>query len=167
MGLADYKDFTIKAKIVDVSSIKEKLEILGANKKGTDFQKDYYFQIDKGKLKWRDGNIENVIIHYERQKIDGLEQTKVYRYDQNPIQSEIDKLFQNHQLLSMVEKKRDIYTIANIKIHIDTLDNENFLEIEAIDEKGEIDLEGLKNQCFALQQKLNIPDSDLIPTGYS
>lgn len=48
---------------------------------GLDLQTDHYFEIEKGKLKWREGTVENLITHYERIDDSGMERTIVYRYD--------------------------------------------------------------------------------------
>lgn len=62
----DYKDYTIKAQSQNVVRIEFKLKAIGATYVGLDIQTDHYFQTKKGKLKWRQGTIENLITHYER-----------------------------------------------------------------------------------------------------
>ncbi|HCW07475.1 MAG TPA: hypothetical protein DGG95_08950 [Cytophagales bacterium] len=162
-----YKDFTIKAKLKNRQVIQEKLAELNALLVGEDHQTDYYFETAKGKLKLRQGNIENLITHYERIVEDTVERTIVYRYDLNPTTEQIEELFVPTKNIGVVKKQRTIYTIQNIKIHIDKLPtDEEFIEIEAIDRKNEFSVDELKNQCLQLKSIFEIADIDLKPTGY-
>src|SRR5688572_33281194 len=116
-----YKDYTIKARIASSESIELKLASLNAKFIGTDHQTDTYFQIDHGKLKLRQGTIENLITHYERTHEGDAEKTQVYRYDLNPSSEEIEKLKRSHQQIGVVQKHRKIYFLQNVKIHLDRL----------------------------------------------
>jgi len=68
----------------------------------------------------------------------------------------------------IVDKKRDIYFIDNVKFHLDTVkDLGNFVEIEAIDRSGERDEATLREQCGRFMQLLEISESDLVSYSYS
>ncbi|MBX2913631.1 MAG: CYTH domain-containing protein [Cyclobacteriaceae bacterium] len=167
MQKMNYRDFTLKARLYNSQKIKGQLLKLGARCVGTDNQVDRYFEIAQGKLKWRQGNIENLITHYERIQEDGLEQTVVYRYDVNPSQETIQQLFDLYQVASTVSKQRTIYWLGNVKIHVDKLpDGSEFIELEAMDRNDKLSTAELKTQCKQIQQALAIEDSDLLPTGY-
>ena len=56
----------IKAKTNHSEFIRGYLQANKAEFKGTDFQADTYFNVPNGRLKLREGNIENNLIHYER-----------------------------------------------------------------------------------------------------
>ena len=56
----------IKAKHNDISYIRNYLLQHDAVFKGTDQQTDTYFNVDKGRLKLREGTIENNLIYYNR-----------------------------------------------------------------------------------------------------
>ncbi|HEU5292508.1 MAG TPA: CYTH domain-containing protein, partial [Cyclobacteriaceae bacterium] len=132
-----------------------------------DHQTDTYFQVDHGKLKLRQGTIENLITHYERTFENGAEKTQVFRYDVNPSQEEIEKLKSSHQQIGIVKKERKIYFINHIKIHLDKLPNgEEFIEMEAIDRLNQFSDEELKRQCLDLKDKLGINESEMVQTGY-
>lgn len=162
-----YKDFTIKARVSSLEEIEETLRSLKAAFIGIDFQTDHYFETENGKLKWREATIENLITHYERVSEGVIERTIVYRYDLNPSKTQIDELHQNHRLIGITRKQRKIYQIHNVKIHLDKLPNEEeFIEIEAIDRGNRFSVDELKNQCFEIKLKLDVLDSDLVPTGY-
>jgi len=166
MALETYKDFTVKVRVTYPEEVERKLMALKAEFMGEYEQTDHYFSATKGKLKWRKGNIENVIMHYERVSEGGVERTVVYRYDVNPTESDIDALKQHHQALGAVKKKRRIFYLSHVKIHLDEFCGEHFLEIEAIDEHNVFSYDQLKVHCRAIQQQLGFSDQDVIPTGY-
>ncbi len=167
MSKRAYKDYSIKARIQSFEPIERKLQKLGAHYIGEDHQKDTYFEITQGKLKLREGTIENLIAHYERKMINGMERTSNYRYDQNPDKAEVDHLFRNHKVIGVIKKIRKIYKIQNVKIHLDkTEQGELFIEIEAIDEFQEFTEANLLKQCLEIKTKLGIDDNQLIKSGY-
>jgi adenylate cyclase, class 2 len=163
----NYNDFTIKAKTNNPFEVEQLLKEMNAVYKGSDYQIDTYFKIEKGKLKWRKGKIENLITHYERISEHQLEKTIVYRYDLNPSRTEIEKLFSCYPTLAIIEKERNIFFIDNVKIHLDkTSSEETFIEIEVMDNKGLRSLMELRRQCLAMKSALKIDDRDLLKTGY-
>ena len=161
-----YKDFTLKARAIDFEHLEDLLKNCGALFLGVDEQKDTYFQTDKGKLKLREGTIENLITHYERILEEGIERTVVYRYDVNPSAIEIENLITNFKPIGTVKKERSIYLLDIHKIQLDRLDQGDFLEIESIDREEKFTTEELRKRCWELKEKLGIADGDLVPTGY-
>jgi adenylate cyclase class 2 len=162
-----YLDFTLKAKVSNIEKMEEVLSALNATYIGLDRQRDVYFNVPKGRLKWRQGTIENLITHYERVDDGGLEKTIVYRYDLDPTPDQITALRNSYREMGSTEKERKIFYLGNVKIHLDTtLDNQNFIEIEAIDRTGSQSAGQLRIQCLSVKRKLEIEDIDLIKTGY-
>ncbi len=163
----DYKDYTLKARITDLDRFHERLRELSAKFVGIDHQRDHYFATHRGKLKWRQGTIENLITHYERIAEQGAERTIVYRYDLHPTPEDLDELRRSSQLIQTIEKTRHIYLIGHIKIHLDQLPSgDQFIEIEAIDRTNQFSHAELMQHCLELQQKLSIPSENRVPTGY-
>ena len=163
----DYKDYTLKARVIDLDPLHARLKELNATFVGTDYQRDHYFATTKGKLKWRQGTIENLITHYERITEQEAERTIVYRYDLHPTPEDLVQLQKSNELIQIIEKTRHIYLIAHIKIHLDLLPSgDQFLEIEAIDRENQFSHSELLQHCTDLQQKLGIPSENRIPTGY-
>ena len=71
-------------------------------------------------------------------------------------------------ILTIVNKKRDIYFIENVKFHIDDVDNlGSFVEIEAIDYEGNFRKDELLKQCNYYLSLFNINNKDLIDVSYS
>ena len=162
-----YKDYTIKAKVSSGKALEDKLRQLNSRFLGVDLQTDTYFEVENGKLKLREGTIENLITHYERTHDGDAEKTTVFRYDVNPTKTEIEKLKSAHRQIGIIKKERKIYLVDHIKIHIDKLPNgDEFIELEAIDRENQFSDEELKQQCLDLQHKLGISESELVQTGY-
>ena len=165
--MTDYKDYTIKAKLSDIELTEKLLISMNPDFVGLDNQTDYYFDTDKGKLKYRQGTIENLITHYEREILGDIERTTVYQYDKNPTIDQIKKLRTDKKQIGVTIKERKIYTLKNVKIHLDKLpDGHCYIEIEAIDLTNSFTDSELKNQCLIIKSRLLIPDNSLIRTGY-
>ncbi|MFK7979129.1 MAG: class IV adenylate cyclase [Saprospiraceae bacterium] len=158
----------IKAKCVDAAQIRTLLQANKAAFKGIDHQIDTYFKAPIGRLKLREGNIENTLIHYNRPNQAGPKNSQV-TYRRLPPNSDLkDVLAAAMGILTVVDKKRGIYFIDNVKFHLDEVKNlGTFVEIEAIDETGEIGIEKLKEQCAYYMALFAIQSSDLIDVSYS
>jgi predicted adenylyl cyclase CyaB len=162
-----YKDFTLKAFLKSRAKIEQKLLELGARFEGDDYQQDYYFKVSNGKLKYRKGTLGTLITHYERFSIVDIEKTKVYRYDVNPTEEEVQKLYNSFDIVGEIHKSRSLYQINNLTIHLDKLENgEEYIEVEAKDfEELYTELE-LQNQCQQIFEKIGISQNELLTTGY-
>ena len=135
--------------------------------KGEDRQTDTYFNVASGRLKLREGNIENCLIQYDRPDKEG---PKISRYNLIFIrQGDIkDALTKALGVLAVVKKRRQIYYLSNIKIHFDELEGlGRFIEIEARDEEGTIGIAKLREQTDQLIKAFNIHEEDLVSDSYS
>ncbi len=158
----------IKAKANNQDVIREILKSRKAKFKGIDHQIDTYFNVKNGRLKLREGHIENYLIHYERENKKGPKQSDVVLYKYQPGSSLKELLIKALGILIIVDKKREIYFINNVKFHIDTVDNlGTFIEIEAIDSDEGIGEKKLKEQCDYFLDLFEISKSDLISCSYS
>ncbi|MBR9683072.1 class IV adenylate cyclase [Candidatus Woesearchaeota archaeon] len=158
----------IKAKSNNQDKIRAILKSRNADFKGVDNQIDTYFNVNVGRLKLREGEIENCLIHYNRENKEGPKQSNVTLYRSAPKSSLKEALIKALGILVVVDKKREIYFIDNVKFHIDTVkDLGNFIEIEAIDTEGNIGKEKLLEQCQFFLDLFNIPQEDLVSVSYS
>ena len=158
----------IKAKSSHQDKIRGILKSLNANFRGTDHQTDTYFNVKIGRLKLREGNIENHLIYYEREDKKGPKQSNVILYKSNPESSLKEILTKSLGILVTVKKQREIYFVDNIKFHLDAiLDLGTFVEIEAIDKDGTIGKEKLLEQCTNYMNLFEINKEDLISVSYS
>ncbi len=158
----------IKAKCSNPKRIREILMEYEAEYKGTDHQVDTYFVVPNGRLKLREGNIENNLIHYIRPDQDGpkaSEVTLVPTGKNSELKSCLTKAL---GVKVVVDKQREIYFIENVKFHIDEVKGlGNFVEIEAIDQKNLRMKKILLGQCNYYMGLFEIPEEDLISESYS
>lgn len=157
-----------KAGAKNLSLLENKLKELNPFFKGEDHQIDTYFNVAKGRLKLREGNIENALIYYEREDKAGSKQSHIllYRHEPDKILREI--LITTHGIKVVVDKLRRIYFIDNVKFHFDRVAAlGNFLEVEAIDADGTIGLEKLTQQCKHYAAFFDIEKEDYLAVSYS
>ncbi len=141
---------------------------LGADYKGTDHQIDTYFKVPKGRLKLREGNIENSLIFYERTNIAASNVSSVILYQCTPNAALKDILLATQQVLTTVDKHRKIYFIDNVKFHFDEVHGlGTFLEVEAIDVDGRFSKTKLGEQCAHYAQLLGVQQSEYQSLSYS
>ncbi|HUW24746.1 MAG TPA: class IV adenylate cyclase [Patescibacteria group bacterium] len=158
----------IKAKCANFDKIRKVLKRKGALFVGKDHQVDTYFVVHKGRLKLREGKIENSLIYYERPNMAGPKQSNVTLFKSAPDSFLKEILLKSLKVLVVVDKQREIYFIGNVKFHLDTVKNlGSFVEVEAIDESGKIGKEKLRKQCEEYLRLLKITDNDLISESYS
>jgi predicted adenylyl cyclase CyaB len=135
---------------------------------GEDHQKDTYFDVQTGRLKLREGNIENALIHYEREDFAGAKSSHVLLYQHQPDKTLKDILIKTLGIKAVVDKKRKIYFINNVKFHFDTVESlGTFVEVEAIDKDGSIGKEKLQAQCDEYAALFGIADEDYCSVSYS
>jgi predicted adenylyl cyclase CyaB len=162
------KNYEFKAKASDLDKLEQKLLGLNPIFKGEDHQIDTYFNVPSGRLKLREGNIENALIYYERPDIADAKQSDILLYKPSPEKSLKDILAKVLGIKTIVDKTRRIYFIENVKFHFDMVENlGTFVEVEAIDETGNTGLEKLKEQCNKYFLFLGLEKSDLVDKSYS
>ena len=133
-----------------------------------DHQVDTYFRTGSGRLKLREGNIENNLIGYQRPDKAGPRTSHciLYKTEKGSVLKNI--LSDAMGVLVVVDKEREIYFIDNIKIHLDRVKGlGTFLEIEAQSEKGDKSEEFLNRQCVQLMNDLGISQNNLLKDSYS
>lgn len=158
----------IKAHTTQASQIRAFLKANAADFKGVDHQTDTYFKVNQGRLKLREGNIENHLIQYNRPNQAEAKTSEVLLYKSNPESNLKSILINSLGVLVVVKKKREIYFIDNVKFHIDEVEQlGHFVEIEAIGIKGENNESDLRQQCLSYQQALGIQSEDLVEISYS
>jgi adenylate cyclase, class 2 len=135
---------------------------------GTDHQIDTYFNVPTGRLKLRQGKIENSLIYYQRQNTASGKQSDVTLYNHAPDAALKVILTLTNGVKVVVDKKRKIYFIENVKFHFDTVEGlGQFIEIEAIDKDGTLGLEKLQQQFNHYVQLLQIQPQQMVAHSYS
>lgn len=164
-----HQNIEIKARCANASSIRDYLQQQQAKFIGVDDQTDTYFNTNNGRLKMRQGPIENALIYYNRENKAGpkLSEVKLLPLDNNADQLK-EILIKAHGVKVVVKKKREIWFIGNVKFHIDEVKGlGSFVEIEAIDTDGSLGLEKIKEQCYFYLQQFQIGEDDLLTHSYS
>ncbi|MBI3984851.1 MAG: class IV adenylate cyclase [Candidatus Levybacteria bacterium] len=158
----------IKARCSNPKAILSILKSCKADFKGTDYQIDTYFKVARGRLKLREGNIENYLIYYERENKKGPKKSKIILLKTVPNSPLKNILMNALGVLVIVDKERKIYFIENVKFHVDTVkDLGTFMEIEAIDKNGNIGKDKLLIQCQKYLKLFDVKEKDLIEVSYS
>jgi adenylate cyclase, class 2 len=157
-----------KARCTDLDATRLALRELGASEPVVDHQIDTYFRVPHGRLKLREGTVERALIHYDRPDISGPRRSDVTLYpagaDTDGLRIALERAL---GILVVVDKRREILWLDNVKLHLDSVANLGaFVEVEAIarDEMTEADL---RAQCDQLLSELSITEDDLIGGSYS
>jgi predicted adenylyl cyclase CyaB len=155
----------IKARCEDHAAIRKILESQNARHIGKDHQIDTYFRVNKGRLKLREGHIENHLIFYDREDKRGPKRSSVQLFKTEPKSSLKFILTEALGILAVVEKQRDIYFIDDIKFHLDKVKGLGFfVEIESMGDKPESQL---LEECRHYLVLFKISENDLISGSYS
>ena len=158
----------IKATCHDPWFVRNYLLSNGASFKGTDEQTDTYFYVANGRLKLREGLIENALIFYERTNQAGPKNShfKLVKVEDGAGLKEA--LTKSNGIKAVVKKRREIYYINNVKFHIDEVPElGSFMEIEAGNILADLSMDELRNQCDFYMQELRISEDDLVRVSYS
>ena len=159
----------IKAKCFHPEKVEAFLLSRNARFVGTDHQKDTYFNVPKGRLKLRQGNIENSLIYYERPDQQGPKQSD-FSLSQISSGKETEAVLTKALGVKViVDKQRKIFFLENVKFHLDIVPGlGSFVEIEA----GNLTdptktIEDLQKQCDTYLELFEVKEEDLIHHSYS
>ena len=157
----------IKARTSDLQRVRKILESEGAEFRGTDKQVDTYFRVPIGRLKLRQGLIENNLIQYFRDNQSGPKKSEVVICPVHENSEQVrEALAKSCGILVVVDKTREIYYIQNVKFHLDKLSElGSFVEIEVFGDGREE--EELWKTCRHYMELLNISEEDLVSNSYS
>ena len=158
----------IKARSTDPSFVREYLKSHNADFKGVDEQTDTYFNVPTGRLKLREGNIENNLIYYDRSNQAGPKSSQFHLVKIEDAKGLKEVLTRSCGIKMIVRKRREIYYIGNVKFHIDEVPElGSFIEIEAgnmLVDKTEAEL---LDQCNFYLKEFGVNEEDLIAVSYS
>ena len=162
------KNIEFKARVAELETFEEKLKRANPLFVGLDHQIDTYYNVPNGRLKLREGNIENALIQYNRADTADAKLSDIilYHHKPNPALKAILQL--QLGIKAVVDKKRRIYFINHIKFHFDEVQNlGTFIEVEVIDKDGTLSIEEMKRDCDFYFQFFNLSKQDLVERSYS
>jgi adenylate cyclase, class 2 len=157
----------VKVKFDRLEAVEKTLLANAARCVGTDFQTDKYYKIPNGRLKIRRGNIENQLIFYRRNESAELKQSEIVLL---PIDDKLEFVLDNIlETIVVVKKARKIFFINNAKFHLDDVEGlGRFVEIEIIDDTGDMPKEQLVKDCEYYVNLLDLRNGGIfIPQSYS
>lgn len=158
----------IKAKCTDPEFVRNYLQTNKAEYKGQDEQTDTYFNVSNGRLKLREGNIENNLIWYDRANQAGPKNSHFHLVKIADAKALKEVLTKSSGIKVVVKKKRHIYYIQNVKFHIDEVPGlGSFVEIEAGNILADLNQAELKAQCDFYMKELHVYAEDIIDVSYS
>jgi predicted adenylyl cyclase CyaB len=162
------KNYEFKARVTDLEKYESKLLTLNPQFHGVDNQTDTYFNVPKGRLKLREGNIENSLINYNRENVADSKLSNIILFKHEP-DNALKKILEiQFGIKVVVNKKRKIYFIDNVKFHFDIVETlGTFIEVEVIDNNNNFTVEQLKEQCDNYFNFFELNKTDLIDKSYS
>jgi len=170
--MAGHLNVELKARCADPAHVRAVLDAAGADFRGVDEQRDVYYEVPNGRLKLRRGTIERALIFYQRADEAKVKPSHVTmsRLEQagEPALDDLEgTLAAALGVRTVVEKRREIYFVNNVKFHLDEVPGTgSFVEIEAIESPEARDEETLRAQCEAWRTRLGIATNDLIADSY-
>src|SRR5208337_4305474 len=159
-------NFEFKARLKDEQQVRAALKRLHARFIGTDHQIDTYFRVPGGRLKVREGRLENALIFYRRSNVRRARQAAVEMMLLSRRNSLRSILARALGTLAVVDKRREIYFVKNVKIHLDRVRQlGKFVEVEAISHPGEV--KKIRSQARQFQKLFGITAKDIVAESYS
>ncbi len=159
-------NFEFKARLHDAAHVRATLKRLHARFLGTDRQVDTYFRVPKGRLKIREGRIENSLIFYQRTNSAHARRSTVEMMllpRRNSVRPILSRAL---EVLAVVDKRREIYFVGNVKIHLDRVRGlGTFVEVEAMTRSG--DSRKVRAQAAKFKKHFAISSADIVPQSYS
>ena len=77
-------NFEFKAQTKKLNELENQLKSFNPEFRGEDHQVDTYFNVHHGRMKLRQGNIENALIHYHRSDLKDAKTSEVILYEHLP-----------------------------------------------------------------------------------
>ena len=166
--MSQSKNIEIKIRCKDLDKIRSVLKNEGAEYIGLDHQIDTYFNVNTGRLKMREGNIENNLIHYNRPNQSDPKQSDFTLFKTEKGSGLKEILTKAMGIKAIVDKQREIYFIEHVKFHIDqVLGLGSFVEIEVIDLHGTASKSEMIKTCNYYLKLFEIEADDLVENSYS
>jgi len=159
-------NFEFKAHLRDAAHVRAALKRQRARFLGTDRQVDTYFRVPSGRLKVREGRLENSLIFYRRTNTAHARRSSVELMPlprRNSVRVILSRVM---GVLAVVDKRREIYFVGNVKIHLDRVRGlGTFVEVEAMTRSG--DIRKVRAQAAKFQKLFAISPKDIVPQSYS
>jgi predicted adenylyl cyclase CyaB len=155
-----------KFPLPDIAAAHQRAEALGFECIGTLLQHDTFFTVSNGKLKLREQPDGAWLIHYRRHRENGFE---LSNYEIVPVSEPLklrEMLKAALGVLAEVRKRRILLRRANVRLHLDDVENHGaFGELEAVLNEEE-DPADSRIEIAAILTALQVPSGQLISASY-
>lgn len=161
------QNIEVKARCDDFAYVREAIKTLGGVWHQALDQRDVYFAVARGRLKLRDfGDGSGQLIYYLRDDAGEPRLSDYHIYTtKNPAVLE-QVLSQAHGVRAVVEKRREVHLIRNVRVHLDEVSKlGRFLELEAVLGAGS-DLAEETATVHHLLQQFRISPQAIVPQSY-
>ena len=159
-------NYEFKARLKNDAVVRAALKKMRARFIGVDRQVDTYFRVPAGRLKVREGRIENALVFYRRADASRARRSTIELMPlprRNSVRSILSAAL---GIVAVVDKRREIYFVGNVKIHLDRIRGlGKFVEVEAISRRGGV--RAARQQARKFQRLFEIAASDIVPQSYS
>ncbi len=165
-------NFEFKARLKREAHVRAALKKLRARYVGMDHQVDTYFRVPAGRLKVREGRIENALIFYERADQPRARRSRIQLMPLSRRNAVKAVLAAALGVRAVVNKRREIYFVGNVKVHLDRVRGlGKFLEVEAIGKspgrRRRPEGHEFRDQARRFQRLFLIKDSEILAESYS
>ncbi len=161
------QNIEIKAVYQDFDFAKSVIAKLGGDFYSSLEQKDVYFNVRNGRMKLRFLNEnEGYLVHYERANESGPKSSYYEIFHAEP-PDELQKLLEPALgVRAVVKKKRDVYLIDNVRVHLDEVETlGRFLEFEAVLDENQ-NAADEREKLGRYMQEFKISEDSLVEDSY-
>jgi adenylate cyclase class 2 len=162
------RNMELKARLRDLGVARETARQLATEYVGVQLQTDTYFHCRSGRLKLREiaGQTAQLVSYERPDRLDakGSDYRLIEVHDAAALK---DALTSALGVLVVVAKRREIYLVENVRVHLDEVEElGSFLEFEAV-LNSEIDDAAGQRQVATLQKAFNLELADCRAESYS
>lgn len=162
------RNYEFKAKVDELEAYENLLKQKHPDYVGEDHQVDTYFDTGKGRLKLREGTIENALIEYYRADVNATKSSAITLFKHRPDESLKKILTHQFGVKTIVDKRRRIYFVDHTKFHFDRVEGlGTFIEVEVIDETDQKPIADLKALCDDYFEFFGLEREQLQAKSYS
>lgn len=123
----------LKTRVGGLATVRDKLVQCGAVRLETLRQIDTYYEVPKGRLKFREiqGEADGKLVYYERENVAEIRESFVFivaTYQPQAFKQVLERIL---TIKAVVAKTREVYILEGVRVHLDEVDTlGSFVEFE-------------------------------------
>jgi predicted adenylyl cyclase CyaB len=157
----------IKARVRELERLRRRIEQMSETREAVINQEDVFFNSPGGRLKLRViSRCEGQLIYYERGDACEPRPSDYFIFDTSDPDSLIEVLGKSLGIRGIVRKRRSLYSIGNVRIHLDEVEGLGaFVELEVVLDPGQSREDGVA-VATRMMEDMGIDESDLVAGAY-